>query len=317
MKLLVVSTLTKLKRTKHLWLAMAQLADVRHEVLERGTYSNLGDLVARQDFSGFDRVIIDNNLRRMGKDYKHLRHIPNLVLFDFDFYINYLPKSECRGKLESVLKTLNEHRLITSGCAIKDDLLAKGFDAAYSPKGYDAHFVRDLGAPRDIEFGFIGRSSHWIYHLRRDMLDQLKRDFGLQVLRTEENEEYGRALNRIKIFVNPDLGYNEIMIKNFEAMAAGCALVAPKPLQEEQACLEWADLENIVLYETYDELVAKVRSLQKDPDRVRQIAKAGQDLAVSKHRWEARAPGIFEMLGPPLRRPPPLTWKDRWNLLTL
>ncbi len=317
MNLLIISTPAKLKRTKHLWLAVGQLAKVRHEILETGTYANLKDLADRCDFKGFDRVIVDHNLRRMHREYKQLSRIPNLVLFDFDFYINYLPEGECRGKLESVLKTLNEHRLITSGCAIKDDLLAKGYDAVYSPKAYDAHFVRDLGTPRDIELGFIGRSNHWAYDMRRKMLDHLQQEFGLQVLRTEENEEYGQALSRIKIFINPDLGYNEIMIKNFEAMAAGCALVAPRPLKEEQARLEWVDLENIALYENHDELVEKVKLLQKDPEGVRQIARAGQELAVNKHRWEARAPAILELLRPPLRRPPPLTLKDRWNLLTL
>ena len=317
MNLLIISTPAKLKRTKHLWLALGQLTKVRHEILEKGTYSDLKDLADRCDFAGYDRVVVDHNLRRMHQEYKQLRRIPNLVLFDFDFYINYLPDGECPGKLESVLKSLSEHRLITSGCAIKDDLVAKGYDAVYSPKAYDAHFVQDLGTPRDIELGFIGRSNHWAYDMRRNMLEQLQQEFGLQVLRTEENEEYSQALSRIRIFVNPDLGYNEIMIKSFEAMAAGCALVAPRPLKEEEARLEWVDSENVALYESYDELLAKVRQLRKDPEHVRRMAKAGQDLAVQKHRWEARAAGILELLRPPLGRPPPLTWKDRWNLLTL
>jgi hypothetical protein len=262
-------------------------------------------------------VIVDHNLRRMGAEYKQLRRIPGLVLFDFDFYINYLPGSECRGKLESVLKTLREHRIIVSGSFIKDDLCAKGFDAAFSPKGYDAFFVEDTGQVRDIELGFIGRSKHWIYELRRAMLKRLCADLGLQVLRTEENAEYNQALNRIRIFISPDLGYNEIMIKDFEAMAAGCLLVAPRPAPEELERLGWVDFENVVLYGTYEELLDKVRRLRAEPERIQPIAAAGRKLATNLHRWEARAPAVFELLQPPLRPPPALTLKDRWNLLTL
>jgi len=239
------------------------------------------------------------------------------VLFDFDFYINYLPDSECGGKLESVLKSLGPHRIIVSGSRIKDDLSAKGFDAAYSPKGYDAYFVEDLGKPRDIELGFVGRTKHWIYELRRQMLDRLQSEMGLKVLRTEENAEYNQALNRIQIFVSPDLGYDEIMIKDFEAMAAGCLLVAPRPPDEELARLGWVDFENVVLYDSYEELASKIKQLRAEPGRIPEIAASGRALATTQHRWETRAPGVFQMLQAPVRQPPPLTWKDRWNLITL
>jgi hypothetical protein len=316
-KVLILSTPTKLKRTKHLWLEMGRLAEVRQETLGDGTFATLKEVVDRCDFAGYDRVIVDNNLRRLGREYKHLQRIPNLVLFEFDFYINYLSGSDCRGKLGSVLKTLNAHRIIVSSSSIEGDLRAKGFDAAYSPKGYDANFVQDLGLPRDIELGFVGRTNHSIYQLRRSMLKRLQADVGLHVTRTEENSEYNKMLNRIRIFISPDLGYNEIMIKDFEAMAAGCVLVAPRPTAEELARLRWLDFENIVLYGDYEELLAKVRRLQAEPGRIPQIARAAKELATTRDRWEMRAPAVFEMLQAPLRPPPALTWKDRWNLVTL
>jgi hypothetical protein len=316
-KLLILSTPTKLKRTKHLWLEMGRMAEVRHETLGNGNFASLKEVADRCDFAGYDRVIVDNNLRRLGPEYKQLKRIPNLVLFEFDFYINYISGGGCRGKLESVLKTLNAHRIIVSSSAIEGDLRGKGFDAAYSPKGYDATFVQDLGLPRDIELGFIGRTNHGIYELRRNMLKRLQADLGLQVMRTEENAEYNQMLNRIRIFISPDLGYNEIMIKDFEALAVGCVLVAPRPPSEELARLGWLDFENVVLYESYEELLAKVRRLQAEPRRILQIARAAKGLATIRDRWEARAPAVFEMLQAPLRPPPALTWRDRWNLFTL
>lgn len=296
---------------------MSRHANVVHEVLEQGRLMGLKDLANLTNLSSYDRVIVDHNLRRMGREYRELRRVPNLVLFDFDFYINYLPDSPCRGKLESVLKDLGPHRIIVSSSRIKDDLSAKGFDAAYSPKGYDAYFVEDLSKPRDIELGFIGRTKHWIYELRRRMLDRLQGEMGLKVLRTEENAEYNLALNRIQIFISPDLDYEEIMIKDFEAMAAGCLLVAPRPPDEELMRLGWVDFENVVLYDSYEELASKIKQLRAEPGKIPKIAASGRALATTQHRWEARAPGIFKMLQAPVRQPPPLAWKDHWNLLTL
>ena len=222
MKILLASTPQKLRRTKHLWSEMGRLATVEHHILGTGEYEDLGDLAARADGAAFDRIIVDHNLRRMGGEYRHLSRIPNLVIFDFDFCQNYLPEAKCSGQLEAVLKTLNEHRIIVSSTFIRDDLRAKGFDAEYSSKAYDATLIHDLGLPRDVELGFIGRTQHRAYTRRKKLLERLQQDFELQVLRTEENDEYNHALNRIKIFVVPDLGYHELMIKNFEALAAGC-----------------------------------------------------------------------------------------------
>lgn len=317
MKILIASTPQKLRRTKHLWAELDRQATVELHILGQGTYANLGDLVERCNFSGFDRVIVDHNLRRMGSEFQHLRRIPNLVIFEFDFWMNYIAEAGCEGKLKSILRALPAHRIIVSGSFIKDDLRADGFDAEYSPKGYDANFVSDLGQPRDITVGFVGRSKQRAYRRRREMLAWLRAEAGLQALKTEENEQYNQALNRIRIFVCPDLGYRELMIKNLEALAAGCALVTPRPEPEEMERLGFVDGENVVCYASREGAVEQIKRLRGDPDRVRRIGQAGRELATARHRWEFRAAPILQMLQPPLRKPPVLTLKDRWNLLTL
>ncbi len=315
MKILIVSTPQKLRRTKHLWAEMGRLATVEHQILGAGTYADLHDLALQLRDSAFDRIIVDHNLRRMGAEYRHLSRIPNLVIFDFDFCQNYLPEAGCRGELEAVLKTLKGHRIIVSSTFIRDDLRAKGFDAEYSSKAYDAALVQDLGQPRDIELGFIGRSHHRAYRQRKKLLDCLQLDFDLQVLRTEENEEYNQVLNRIKIFVVPDLGYHELMIKNFEALAAGCVLVTARPSPEETRILGLVDMENVVFYESYEELRQKLAWLKTASDFVARTAQAGRQLAMTRHRWEDRAAPLLERLRAPLRCPPRPTWGDRWKLL--
>ena len=315
MKVLIATTPQKLKRTKPLWSALARLAEVQIEVLGDGPYRDLRDLSKHRDFDACDRIIIDHNLRRMGSEYRHLKRIPRQILFDFDFCQNYIPEVGYNGRLESVLKTIDENRIVVSSVHIKRDLQAKGFDAEFSPKAYDPDFIRDLGGARDVELGFIGRTRTRAYSLRRAMLDRLTAAMDLKILRTAENEDYNRMLNRIQIFICPDHGYHELMIKNYEAMAAGCALVTSRPHPEEVDSLGFVDFENVVLYENFEELTAKVAVLRKSPELRARIAAAGRELATRRHRWEDRAEPLLGLLQAPPRRPPPLTWRDRWALL--
>jgi glycosyltransferase involved in cell wall biosynthesis len=316
MKVLVVATPAKLKHTRHVWRALAKFSEVHHALLGEGQpWSGLRQLAVRHSFEAYDRVIVDHSLRRMGRHYRFLKRIPNLVLFECDFCQNYLPEGGCPGRLEAMLRTLNEHRVIVTSVYTRDKLIANGFDAAYCPKGYDSSQVYDLGSRRDIEIGFIGRTKHRAYSLRRAVLDRLSADVGLKSLRTEENSEYNQALNRIQIFVSPDLGYHELMIKNFEALAAGCVLVTARPEPAEVDQLGLVDFENVVMYDNYDELLDKVRRLQRAPELVSRIAAAGRELARSRHDWESRAEVVFQQLHAPLRRPPPPTWRDWWRLL--
>jgi glycosyltransferase involved in cell wall biosynthesis len=317
MKVLIASTPQKFRRTRLLWLALGKLAAVNHEVLGEGAYADLRDLARRCDFTGYDRVIIDHNLRRMGAEYRHLKRIPNPIIFDFDFCQNYIPEVGYNGKLESVLKAIGPHRIIVSSVFIQKDLQSKGFDAEYSPKAYDSNIVRDLGLPRDIELGFIGRTKTRAYSLRRALLARLEQDFGLKILRTEENDEYNQTLNRIQIFISPDHGYHELMIKNFEAMAAGCLLLTSRLPEEELRYLGFRDLENVVLYDHYEQLAALVAKLRSAPGLTSRIAQAGRKLAETRHRWEDRALPLLRKMQPALRPPPALSWRDRWALLLL
>lgn len=316
MKVLIVATAAKLKHTQQIWQALSEMIEVHRVLVGKGqACANLSELVARHSFAGYDRVIVDHSLRRTGRHHRALKRIPNLVIFECDFCQNYLPEGGCPGRLESMLKTLNEHRVFVTSIFIRDKLVANGFDAAYCPKGYDASRAHDLGLERDIELGFIGRTKHRAYALRRMILEKLRADFDLQTLRTEENEEYNKSLNRIKIFVCPDLGYRELMIKNFEALAAGCVLVTARPEPAEVQQLGLVDFENVVLYDSYEELREKLRRLRAAPDLLSRIAAAGKKLAITRHQWSARAPVVLEGLRAPLRRPPPSTWRDWWRLL--
>ncbi|MDT4876961.1 Glycosyl transferases group 1 [compost metagenome] len=76
----------------------------------------------------------------------------------------------------------------------------------------------------------------------------------------------------------------EFMIKNFEAMACGCVLLAWSQ-GEEDRLLGFEDMENTVFYRSEDEAVQKLELLQRDPELAARIARNGQAFAESRYSF--------------------------------
>ncbi len=104
------------------------------------------------------------------------------------------------------------------------------------------------------------------------------------VTRTKSGTEYLETLNRIKIFVSADIGMNEFMIKNFEAMACGCVLLAWSQGEEDEL-LGFEDMHNTVFYHSEEEAVEKIKLLQSDQELARRIASNGQAFAESRYSF--------------------------------
>ena len=116
--------------------------------------------------------------------------------------------------------------MISSGFVVAERLRSEGFDAVFVPKGYDQTQLQDQGRERDIELAFVGSTNSVAYSGRKALLDELGQVEPLLVTRTKSGAEYLETLNRIRFFVSADVGMGEFMIKNFEAMACGCVLLA-------------------------------------------------------------------------------------------
>ena len=190
----------------------------------------------------------------------------------------------------------------------------EGFDAVFVPKGYDQALLQDLGRERDIELAFVGSTNSVAYSGRKALLDELASVEPLVVTRTKSGDEYRETLNRIRFFVSADVGMGEYMIKNFEAMACGCVLLAFDQGYAENRALGFKDMENIVFYKTIAQLQEKLARLRNDPHLAEQIARRGRDLAVSQYSFERIGQRIVEELQPVLRAHPPLGWFERLRL---
>ena len=103
--------------------------------------------------------------------------------------------------------------------------------------------------------------------------------------------------------------------KNFEAMAAGCVLLAWRQPALEQQELGFVENENIVLYDSEAELHEKLQWLHENPEKAGAIARAGQHLVSEKHTWACRAAAFPDLLAPDIKIAPTPNWRDRIRLL--
>jgi len=111
-------------------------------------------------------------------------------------------------------------------------------------------------------------------------------------LRTEPGEEYNLMLNRIRFFFSADIGFNEYMFKNFEAMCAGCVVFAKRQPEYEQQALGFIDMENIVLYDSLDEIESKYRILKNNPSLAEKISQSARQLVLEHHTFRHRAASL-------------------------
>lgn len=265
------------------------------------------------DVSQYDRIIFFLRFKQEIRQVGFIRTVPNLVILEHDAYQNYIP-CKYTGAFSKHYRKLPWARVISSGFMVSERLRQEGFDAVFVPKGYDQQLLADQGRERDIELAFVGSTNSVAYSGRKALLDELAQVENLVVTRTKSGEEYCDTLNRIRFFVSADVGMGEYMIKNFEAMACGCVLLAYDQGDAENRALGLQDMHNVVLYGSIPRLQEKLNILRADPALAQRIAANGRDLAVSRFSFAQVGRSIVEQLQPPLRPRPALTGWQRLRL---
>ena len=269
------------------------------------------------DFHRYDRVILFLRFKIIMKQASYLATIPNLVFFEHDSVQNYLTSSKYQGKFLKLYKLIPWARVITSGYQITQRFLMNNVDAVFVPKGYDDSYLSNIQLERTIEFGFIGSTKRKVYNTRKKYLEKAKTALGLNILPACYRNDYNNQLNSIRFFLSPDKGMGEYMIKNFEAMACGCVLFAYNQGEEENKKLGFKDGENIVLFNTFDELALKFQALKDNHEKAAQIAKAGTELAQNYYTYRHMAKNLVNALTSPLRPQGKLSFLKRITALFL
>jgi glycosyltransferase involved in cell wall biosynthesis len=265
------------------------------------------------DVEKYDRIVFFLRFKQEIRQVGFIRTVPNLVILEHDAYQNYIP-CKYTGKFSAHYRQLPWARVISSGYMVSERLRQEGFDAEFVPKGYDQQLLADQGRERDIELAFVGSTNSVAYSGRKALLDELAQVENLLVTRTKSGEEYCDTLNRIRFFVSADVGMGEYMIKNFEAMACGCVLLAFDQGEAENRALGLQDMHNVVLYDSIARLQEKLKVLRADSALVERIGRNGRDLAVSQFSFAQVGRSIVEKMQPPLRPRPALTGWQRLRL---
>jgi hypothetical protein len=301
MKLLIVSRQERARSFETLFTDLQQdFAKVDVHKLSKAQVHDIRRYVRNTDFSRYDRVLFDVPLRRIGKAAKYLHKIEGLVFYEEDACQELLDASKYSQQFSRDFAAMGNARIVVTSYFMRDYLQARGIDAQCIPKAFDDRHLSALPGPRDIPLGFIGRVKSEVYSQRREILERLQQQHGLHMLRTETADEYLRLLNRIQVFFSADIGFNEYMAKNFEAMACGCLLMA-KRQPSEDGKLGLIDMRNVVHYDTLEEAQTKYRRLLEDPRQMHAIAAAGLALVRERHGLSHRRAAFTAVLRLPAK----------------
>lgn len=280
------------------WLTSAEQRDLR------------GYFRREVDVTKYDRIVFFLRFKQEIRQVGFIRTVPNLVILEHDAYQNYIP-CKYTGKFSAHYRKLPWARILSSGFVVSERLREEGFDAVFVPKGYDQTLLQDQGLARDIELAFVGSTNSVAYSGRKALLDELGQVEPLVVTRTKSGEEYCQTLNRIRFFVSADVGMGEYMIKNFEAMACGCVLLAYDQGAEENRALGLQDMENVVFYRNIPQLQEKLAVLRVDSELAARIAVNGRNLAMSQFSFATIGQRIVKELEPELRKAASIGWIER------
>ncbi|MDR1850160.1 MAG: glycosyltransferase [Zoogloeaceae bacterium] len=261
----------------------------------------------------YDRILFLLRFKKLLRQPLFIRSLPNLVLLEHDVWQDSFP-GKYQGKFSAFYHHLPATRVLPSGWQVAKRLQDKGVEAIFVPKGYDQALLGNLGSPRDIELGFVGSIKNESYSKRQAMLEAIQAREALTITKTQSGEAYCAMLNRIRFFISADVGMNEYMIKNFEAMACGCVLCAFDQGEAENQELGFKDMENLVLYKNVDELREKLQRLRAEPESADAIAAAGQALVEQEYSYQNIGKRIVEALAPPLRNNPPPDFGERLRM---
>lgn len=256
----------------------------------------------------YDRVVIFLRLKKLTPHWRFLSKMENLVVLEHDACQNFMPYGKYQGKYTSLYQRLPNAKVIVSGYRVAERFREQGIPAVCVPKGFDQNMVHNTRRSRDIEFGFIGSLGTEVYRGRRCMLEQLEKQ-GVVLLKTASGAEYVETLNRIRVFVSADVDMGEYMIKNFEAMAAGCVLMAWHQGGEEER-LGLVHGENVFLYDSVESAIEVMRLIRDNWSFSQQVASAGQAWVSTTYTFSEMAQRLLEEVEAPLPKR-----KAKWGRL--
>ena len=266
------------------------------------------------DVTRYDRIVFFLRFKKEIRQVRFIQTLPNLVILEHDAYQNYIP-CKYTGKFSAHYRKLPWARVISSGFMVSRALARRRLRRGVRSQGIRPDAAARLRVVNGISswrLSAVPTASPTVAARHCSM--SWRRVESMVVTRTKSGEEYCDTLNRIRFFVSADVGMGEFMIKNFEAMACGCVLLAYDQGSAESSALGLQDMHNVVLYQDIPQLQQKLAVLRADPELAQRIASNGRELAVSQFSFARIGQRIVEELEPALRPRAPLGLLEKVRL---
>lgn len=169
-------------------------------------------------------------------------------------------------------------------------------EVRWIPFGVNPGYFKNHGRKRVRDAMFLGCTNELHYPDRLHMIAVMKRTFGIRFFFNPSNECHGRKyvdmLNHHKIFASAGDVSKGFFMKNLEAIACGCLLIA-----QHTPCFEklgFVNGEHLIVYKYFRELINKTEYYLKNSGDREAIAKKGFQFVVENHTWKHR---VDDMLG--------------------
>jgi hypothetical protein len=288
-KVLVIVTTERMPNNDVMYQEFAKFCELTIKKITKHEQKNLKKCTTGIDFRYFDEVLIDLHFKRIYKQHRFFRKMERVNFLEEDMCQNYISNSHWTGKFLKFYKKVGKCKVLSSGHYFSQKMRLDGIETSYVGKAYDQELITDRGNARTVDYGFIGRIRNTVYTGRREFLETLAEEIELDILRTEPGEDYVKALSKIKFFISADIGLGEYMIKNFEAMGAGCILCAYLQGNGEEEALGLIDMENVILYTSVNQLLEKLKMVGSDNTLANKIAENGRKLANQSYTYKSLA----------------------------
>lgn len=160
---------------------------------------------------------------------------------------------------------------------------------SWFPNGYPSDLISPRSEiERSIDVGFCGSS----INKRNAVLDSLEKITPVKRDIFVIGEDMVRALSSYKIAFNFNIA-DDINFRTFEATGAGALVLTNYTPNLEKL---FKINEELVIYESFDDLVLKIRSLLYDESKRHRISMAGMERSKKDHSYDKRSEQLVEIL---------------------
>jgi glycosyltransferase involved in cell wall biosynthesis len=295
--LLVISHLGRKPIIDSLFTGLSAVFAVTVEKIAHRLIDDLLLIFEELNITDYDLVLLDIPHKYLRQHPKALqRYQQKIVIYQEDLCQNYMPDSPWHGEFTEFYKQFDDISIISTGSTVVKLYKKEGGIADFLPKGFDSNIISQQNISRDIELGFIGTLSSNVYVDRYNTLRYINRYSNLQCFRTSPGKEYNDSLNRISTFFSADIGIGEYMAKNFEAMAAGCLLIAYRQGNGEEEALGFKDGENILLYSDKRQALEKINWARNNQEQANIIARTGTQYVTSRFCFDTLSQQLAKIL---------------------